>query len=145
MTMFEYYFCSGCGHEFFSGKDYQNHPCFSGKNPDPKGKLAKMASPAKPSNANDSATFEATQSDADSGLPPVGALDLRMDAKKELIEMKKVLVANGVSAQTLNEEQTKIEYDKLQAKLADSKPFTAEPAATATSTKKTRRKSTQEE
>ena len=104
-----------------------------------------MASPAKPSNANDSATFEATQSDADSGLPPVGALDLRMDAKKELIEMKKVLVANGVSAQTLNEEQTKIEYDKLQAKLADSKPFTAEPAATATSTKKTRRKSTQEE
>ena len=151
--MFEYYMCTGCGKEFFSEKDFKNHACFTGRSADPNGRISKLSSPTKVgANTNDSqATIQTQNADGD-GTPPVSALDLRMDAKKELIEMKKVLVANGISAQTLNEEQTKAEYDKLQKKLAtkeeDSIPLFTQPETTATATaptsKKTRKKNTQE-
>ncbi len=125
--MMEYFMCTGCGKEFFAEKDFKEHSCFN-HSADPNGKISKMSSPVAVSNVGKTEAQKQAETTVEvQGTSPVSALDLRMDAKKELINMKKVLVANNIDCQTLNETETKVEYDKLMAKLDGGKPkdFTA--------------------
>lgn len=133
-----YHFCSECNHEFMTDKAYWDHPCMQ-KNKGGDGVFSRMGEPKElkdmdpdvrktvlESMGAEGALLEAKLRDkgdekkaaptgGDDKTIPGEQISARLDASKEVIQMKSELQKLGIDAQTLTADETRAEYEKAMA------------------------------